>query len=221
MVRVVLSGVLVALAWVMPGIAQADISGSIVVVDGDTIDVSGVRVRLFGIDAPESDQTCETEQGAQWSCGAWVNQEVAKRYQGEQTTCNVLETDRYGRAVARCWVQGEDLAQTLVRDGMAFAYRRYSMDYDLDEKRAAVQDRGLHASRVQAPSQYRQTRAVGRIPPDNTCKIKGNISGSGTRIYHVPGQRDYERTGIRVEKGERWFCTAREAEAAGWRAARR
>jgi hypothetical protein len=59
------------------------------------------------------------------------------------------------------------------------------------------------------------------MPRDRSCAIKGNISGKGARIYHVPGQRDYERTGIREEKGERWFCSEAEARAAGWRPARR
>lgn len=57
-------------------------------------------------------------------------------------------------------------------------------------------------------------------PPDPNCPIKGNISDNG-HIYHMPGQRDYCRTVIRVEDGERWFCSAAEAEAAGWRAAQR
>lgn len=53
------------------------------------------------------------------------------------------------------------------------------------------------------------------------CDIKGNISSSGEKIYHVPGQRDYNKTKISPEKGERWFCTEDEARAAGWRKAQR
>jgi hypothetical protein len=56
----------------------------------------------------------------------------------------------------------------------------------------------------------------------NQCVIKGNISiGSGERIYHVPGQQDYQSTIIRPEYGERWFCSEGEAQAAGWRRAGR
>ncbi|MFK7744580.1 MAG: thermonuclease family protein [Roseobacter sp.] len=221
MVRVVFW--VLSVLWGGASFAQeaSNITGTVIVVDGDTIDVNETRVRLFGIDAPENDQTCTTEQGADWSCGAWVTEAVIARFDGQPTTCTVLDTDRYSRAVARCWVNGQDIAQSLVQDGLAFAYRRYSMDYDLDEKRAAVGDVGLHASRVQTPAQFRQTRAKGRIPPDRACRIKGNISSAGARIYHIPGQRDYERTGIRENRGERWFCSAQEAEAAGWRAARR
>jgi hypothetical protein len=52
------------------------------------------------------------------------------------------------------------------------------------------------------------------------CAIKGNISSSGERIYHMPGQRYYDKTHISVIKGERWFCTEQEAVDAGWRKAK-
>lgn len=200
--------------------ASADFSGPVRVIDGDTLDVGAVRVRLHGIDAPEQDQLCETEQGADWACGAWVSAQVRDMFEGRTATCEERDIDRYGRSVAMCRVDGVDIGQEIVAQGWAFAYRRYSMAYDLDEKAAAVSDRGLHASRVQSPSQFRRTRAVGRIPEDRACAIKGNISASG-RIYHIPGQVDYERTGIRREKGERWFCSEAEARAAGWRRAKR
>lgn len=204
----------------LPGQVTADVFGRISVIDGDTFDVGTTRVRLFGIDAVETDQSCRTEQGVSWPCGTWVTETVTQKYAGRTAVCTPVDLDRYGRVVARCAVEGADVGRTLVRAGLAFAYRRYSMDYDLDEKAAAIADVGLHASRVQAPGQYRQTRATGRIPPDPACKIKGNISSKGVRIYHSPGKRHYERTGIRADKGERWFCSASEAEAAGWRAAR-
>ena len=53
------------------------------------------------------------------------------------------------------------------------------------------------------------------------CRIKGNISRSGERIYHVPDSRDYDRTRIDLLKGEHWFCTEFEARAAGWLKAKR
>jgi hypothetical protein len=95
------------------------------------------------------------------------------------------------------------------------------MAYDLDEKGAAVNDLGLHASRVQSPAKYRKTRAKGRTAPDQNCTIKGNISSSGTRIFHVVGQKFYEQTGINTRKGERWFCSTNDAIKAGWRKSRR
>ncbi|MGB7318787.1 MAG: thermonuclease family protein [Planktotalea sp.] len=198
----------------------ADVSGRVRVIDGDTFDVAGVRVRLHGIDAPEGKQTCETEQGANWACGAWVTAQVAVMYDGKRARCREVDVDRYDRVVARCEVEGRDVGQQIVSRGLAFAYREYSMAYDLDEKGAAINDRGLHSGRVQNPAQYRATSAKGRIPVNKNCVIKGNITKSG-QIFHVPGQRDYERTGINIAKGERWFCSEQEARAQGWRKARR
>ncbi len=194
--------------------------GSVRVIDGDTFDVAGTRIRLHGIDAPEQDQTCETEQGTTWACGAWVTSQVTTLYEGKPAFCLVVDQDRYGRKVARCQVGGKDVGREIVSAGLAFAYAKYSKDYVLDEKSAAVKDRGLHASRLRSPAQHRATRAKGRIPLDGSCPIKGNISKSG-RIYLMPGQADYERTGINLTGGEQWFCSEAEAVQAGWRRAKR
>jgi hypothetical protein len=70
------------------------------------------------------------------------------------------------------------------------------------------------------PSDYRAAQIADDPAPNQNCAIKGNIS-SGGRIYHVPGQEHYARTRINPANGERWFCSRAEAEAAGWRAARR
>lgn len=192
------------------------------VIDGDTFVVGRETVRLFGIDAVETEQTCRTEAGAPWGCGAWVTDEVRKRYAGRRADCTTRDVDRYGRTVATCDIGGRDVGRDLVRDGLAFAYRRYSMRYDLDEKGAAVARRGLHGHLVQSPADFRRS---GPPPPAaqtaTNCVIKGNISSKGTRIYHVPGQQHYGRTRINTTKGERWFCTEPDARAAGWRRAKR
>jgi endonuclease YncB( thermonuclease family) len=202
-------------------LSEYDLNGPIRVIDGDTFEVSGIKIRLHAIDAPESDQMCQTEQGADWACGGWVTRAVSDRYSGAIANCTEIEKDRYGRSVARCIALGEDVGGWLVREGMAFAYVQYGNDYAEIEREAAEVDRGLHAVRLQTPSQHRKTRAKGRIPPDDKCKIKGNISADGKHIYHEPGQSFYERTGINEAKGERWFCSAAAAQTAGWRAARR
>lgn len=205
----------------LPGLGHADPSGLVRVIDADTWDVGGDRVRLFGIDAPELDQSCTRKGGGDWPCGVWAADQVRARYDGAWATCDAVTTDRYGRTVARCAVGGRDAARQIVRDGWAFAYRRYSMDYDLDEKTAAVQGRGLHGSSTAAPADFRAGRQAQAQPAPGTCAIKGNISSKGERIYHVPGQEHYDRTRISPAKGERWFRSEAEARAAGWRRARR
>ena len=202
-------------------VSAADVTGTVRVVDGDTLDVGGTRIRLHGIDAPERDQPCTTLSGQNWSCGDWVTQQVRDRYEGRLARCEPLDTDRYGRVVARCFVAEADIGQVLVREGFAYAYRKYSYDYDLDEKAAYVADRGIHGFVLQSPARYRLTRIKGRTAQDPNCQIKGNINAKGARIYHLPGQEFYTRTGIRPENGERWFCSEAQARASGWRRARR
>lgn len=212
-----------AVTLIMPGdtVAASGFSGQVRVIDGDTIDVGDVRVRLHGIDAPEMAQTCKTEQGVKWTCGRWVTEQVTALFAGNPARCERLGEDRYRRTVARCTVFGQDMSLGIVNAGLAFAYRKYTQDYAVAEEFAAARDIGLHASQVETPSQFRRTRAIGRIPPEPSCAIKGNISDTGVRIFHLPGQRDYERTTIHRKKGERWFCSTSQARYAGWRMARR
>ena len=194
-------------------------NGTIRVIDADTIDVGGTRVRLFGIDAPEMGQPCRAD-GREWDCGAWTRDAVRNHFEGTYASCDQRDIDRYGRVVAQCTVDGQDMGQVIVYSGLAWAFRRYSETYDLDEKAAAVAGRGLWAVDVQMPPDYRAAQVADDPAPNQNCAIKGNIS-SGGRIYHLPGQEHYIRTRINPANGERWFCSRAEAEAAGWRAARR
>jgi endonuclease YncB( thermonuclease family) len=205
-------------------LATDAVAGALVVIDADTFDVGGERVRLYGVDAPERDQTCLDPLGRSWACGEWVTEQVRLRWGGQPAECEGVTRDRYGRLVARCAVGGEDLGAVLVAEGIAFAYRAYSRDYVAIEDAAREAGAGMWRGRFTAPWDHRtqgrapqQTAASSQTPGE--CAIKGNISGSG-RLYHVPGGRHYDRTTIDPTQGERWFCTEAEAEAAGWRAAR-
>lgn len=207
----------------LPALASAQrFEGTARVVDGDTMDVGGIRVRLHGLDAPELGQICTSPDGTKWDCGAWVAQELRARIGTRRVTCDTVDIDRYGRTVARCHMAGRDIARELVRDGLAVAYRKYSMAYDREEAAARHAVRGLHAHRMTRPAAHRRAQVSSRnAPAPAGCAIKGNIGRTGTRIYHLPGQTFYARTVIRVTAGERWFCSEAEARAAGWRRARR
>ena len=200
---------------------QAGFDGTVRVIDGDTVDVGGVRVRLHGIDAPEVGQICQTHAGRDWDCGTWVSREVRARYQGAQAVCEAVEKDRFGRVVATCRVDGSDMGRRLVRDGMAVAYRKYSKAYVGDEALAKRASAGLHSGTFQRPADHRNARSAQYNATERGCRIKGNISSKGKRIYHVPGQKHYDKTRIRASAGERWFCSEADARAAGWRKARR
>ena len=211
--------ILVLLAFATPSLAG--VQGAIRVIDGDTLDVGGVRVRLHGIDAPEVGQNCRTATGKSWDCGTWASRELRALYQGAQASCEAVDRDKYDRVVATCRVAGHDLGTELVRRGMAIAFRKYSMIYVPDENRARKSRVGLHAGTFQNPSAHRTARKKAAEESAAGCRIKGNISKKGARIYHVPGQKFYAATRISTRAGERWFCSESDARAAGWRRAKR
>ena len=87
--------------------------GPATVVDGDTLDVGGTRVRLHGVDAPESGQSC-VDQGARWPCGRRATRALAGRLGGRTVVCEERDRDRYGRIVAVCRQGGRDINAWLV-----------------------------------------------------------------------------------------------------------
>lgn len=74
---------------------------------------------------------------------------------------------------------------------------------------------------IDAPEMKRSTNAAATDKSPEKCRIKGNISSKGERIYHTPKSRWYSRTKISTSKGERWFCSEAEARKAGWRPPKR
>ncbi len=201
--------------------ALADVIGRARVIDGDTLGVQGQRVRLHGIDAPESRQLCRLD-GKPWQCGKDATNALAKKIARLPLTCEDLGRDRYERIIARCTVADEDIGAWMVSEGLALAYRRYSLDYLDQEADARAARRGIWASKFVKPWEWRRGKRI--VANDNAlgqCPIKGNISRKGERIYHTPGGQYYDRTKIDLSKGERWFCSEAEARAAGWRKSKR
>lgn len=94
------------------------------VIDGDGLRIEGHAVRLWGIDAPELDQTCE-ENGRETPCGEDARFTLGALVQGGDLVCETKDTDRYGRTVARCFAGGHDLAGEMVRQGYALDWPRY------------------------------------------------------------------------------------------------
>jgi endonuclease YncB( thermonuclease family) len=212
--------VLIVLGLFAPAAMALTSDGAVRVVDGDTLVWQGKPVRLFGIDAPERDQRCD-RGGTAWACGAWATDQLRAAVRAGPVDCRAEDTDRYGRLVATCTANGVDLARFQVQSGAALAYLRYTSRYARDEARAKAASVGLWSGSMVTPQAHRQAqRAPARDPAPTGCAIKGNISGSN-RIYHSPGQRDYDNTRINPDRGERWFCSAAEARAAGFRPARR
>ena len=200
--------------------------------DGDSLMVGTREVRLFGVDAPEFDQTCK-RNGAPWFCGSEAADHLSRLVTGRDVRCRLVSTDQYGRAVSRCTVGTTDINSAMVESGFATAFREYSSDYVMAEARAKAAKRGIWAGTFQAPRAYRReesnttkTRSLSASRPAraqgrssnwadrSNCLIKGNQNRRGQWIYHVPGMPYYDQT-----RPEQIFCSEAEARAAGYRRA--
>lgn len=230
---------LAALLLATPAMA-ADISGVPRIVDGDTVQINSTKIRLSGIDAPETDQLCLDPIGERRACGVTARDELIEHAGGKPWTCHISGTDRYGRSLAACEVDGQDVQQWMVRNGWALSFVRYSHAYDADEQAARDAHAGIWVGSFIAPWDWRhrnvgttilgaasvpvnaQALLLGAVSaaeaPSPDCTIKASMGGqSGECIYHQQGDRWYAK--INMSKG-RWFCSAQEAEAAGCRAPR-
>lgn len=205
--------------------AGQSLTGRVSVIDGDTIDMHGTRLRLHGIDAPESNQACTTTSGQQWRCGQQSALALDKYIAGRPLRCEQRDMDRYGRVVAECFLGQQSVNRWMVRQGWAVAYEQYSRAYVGDQQQAQQSRLNIWSGTFETPADHRRgavpPQQPGTAPPDPACPLKGNINRRGDRIYHAPGQADYDRTVINTADGERWFCSHEEATTAGWRPARR
>ncbi|WP_417809482.1 thermonuclease family protein [Thioclava sp.] len=132
------------------------ITGTASVIDGDTIDIHGSRIRLHAIDAIESRQRCKLPNGKLWNCGKDASFALADKIGRAPVSCEVTDIDRYKRFVAICRQNGEDLNAWLVRNGWAVAYRRYGRDYVPQEDAARKQQAGIWASEFMMPWDWRR-----------------------------------------------------------------
>jgi len=193
------------------------VTGSARVVDGDTISIGATRVRLEGIDAPESAQTCQRKWFGSWPCGTAATAQLVKIIGDKPVTCSPRGLDKYGRTLAVCFVEGHDINAMMVREGYAWAYVKYSRSYVLEEAQARIEGVGIWQGEAVPAWEFRARRwAVAESDAPQGCAIKGNVTKHG-RIYHMPWSPWYAQIRIEPEKGKRWFCTEAEAVAAGWR----
>ncbi|MBB1493121.1 MULTISPECIES: thermonuclease family protein [unclassified Paracoccus (in: a-proteobacteria)] len=126
------------------------------VIDGDTLELAGERIRLFGIDAPERGQSCGPV-----ACGTAATDALADILSAGPVRCTRVNTDRYGRTVARCRAGRHDVNREMVRRGMAWAYRQYGDDYVRDEKAARTARIGIWKYKSQPAWNYRAGRRTG------------------------------------------------------------
>jgi endonuclease YncB( thermonuclease family) len=147
----------IAVLSMMGFAAAGELSGSARIIDGDTLEIAGTHVRLWGIDAPEKRQTCEGRAGAIYECGRDSAAVLRELIRGQPVTCEGMDIDRYGRTVAVCRTESGELNAAMVRGGWAIAYRRYSHGrYAAEEEAAREEHRGIWSGRFEMPDAWRR-----------------------------------------------------------------
>jgi len=180
------------------------------VTDGDTIEIEGgQKVRYIGIDTPETVHPskpvmCFGKEASNYNKDLVFGQKI-------RLEKDISETDKYGRLLRYVYLEdGTFVNLQLVKEGYATSYSyppdiKFQQDFLSAEKLARDEGIGLWGECESSES------------PENECNIKGNISASGEKIYHMPEQYYYSKTLINESNGERWFCSEQEAKDAGWR----
>ena len=164
--------------------APPSVGQDIRVVDGDTIDIDGIRHRLAGFDAPERHQDCIDASGLWWECGAAATWKLEELIGAGPVTCYTWSQDRYGRSVSSCSAGGVRLGAALTQAGLALNDRRYSPDYSAEEGEAREAEAGMHAGRFMPPWSW---RAGWRLTPLNPSILSSDAFVYG---YGIPRYRE-------------------------------
>jgi endonuclease YncB( thermonuclease family) len=162
--RVWFVGLLVVFAF--HSSSASDLIGRAAVVDGDTLEIHGTRIRLWGIDAPESDQLCRNDP-VQYRCGQRSANELDAFIASHPVSCVEVDRDQYRRAVSVCSVAGADLADWLVRNGLALDWPQYSKgQYAAAQNEAKLARRGIWNGLFVEPWRYRACLRLGKGPSE-------------------------------------------------------
>lgn len=202
--------------------------------DGDTVKVLVKgrieRVRLIGIDTPELGRDGAADQCHAREATRQMNRLVKGRRVHLQRDRTQADRDAYGRLLRYVYTgRGHgrrDVGRTLVANGHGREYTykgrvyKHQSAHRKAERSARKAGRGLWRECSTPPSAPPVPAPPALVGPDG-CLVKGNIASDGEKIYHVPGQLNYDETRIDTTRGERWFCTEADAVAAGWRRAAR
>jgi len=199
------------------------------VIDGDTIEIeNGQKIRYIGIDTPE---TVHPDKPVQ-CFGREASLKNKELVEGKSVRLekDVSETDKYGRLLLYVYLVNEKsepsifINDYLVRQGYAHSSSyppdvKYQERFRQAEAEARQNNRGLWANCTDGTNQQSavSSQSTSFESGSNGCTIKGNISSSGEKIYHLPGQRYYDKTQIDISRGENWFCSEDEAISAGFR----
>ena len=126
------------------------------VIDGDSLEVDGKRIRLKGIDAPEYKQYCFDENNKKYNCGLLSREYLLTLTEGTDFYCKFKETDRYGRYLSVCYSDGKNVNKLMLKEGWAIPYRTKNPLYYAAQIKAKLQKKGIYQGKFIAPEIYRR-----------------------------------------------------------------
>lgn len=147
-----------ALIWMVLATSDqmpSEIKGVARIIDGDSLEVAGEKIRISGIDAPELDQEC-LDNGAAWACGQSSKLALSEKIGSQPVNCQISGRDKYRRFLAVCLVQGKDIGKWMVTHGWATSYG----SYEFDEAIARRNKLGIWQGEFEKPQNWRQKSQV-------------------------------------------------------------
>lgn len=201
--------------------SSSELSGRATAISGDLLRVNGQLVRIAGIEPPVAKHPCLKANGRRWNCSAAARTALEKIVRGKSVACAASSQDDEGHTLASCTIDGDDVADALVRGGHVFAAPGLFASYGSAESAASAAKIGLWQGDTVRPQQWREQiwEEAKRAAPEG-CPIKG-YTRAADRLYAMPWASGYDGAKVRTVKGDRWFCSEEEARSAGFKAASR
>ena len=230
----VLGGSVVIAGWIILQVAQWSpglptsipavtsqptlIEGKAKSLTGDSMLVNGKHIVLSGIEAPELRQRCRRANGRRWNCGRSALNALRRVTGSHNVSCSVADTDGAGRYIATCRIGEKDIAAEMVRNGHVFASGGFFSSYSGEEDEAEERKLGIWTGDAQRPAEFRAERwETAKADAPEGCPIKGKDRlRSRNKVYILPWSARYDSYQVAERRGDRWFCSEEEAQAAGW-----
>jgi endonuclease YncB( thermonuclease family) len=202
--------------------APDPITGRARVLGGDTLRIGRRTIRLEGVEAPETDQLCVRSNNRRWRCGEAAQSALSRLVTGRQVRCEPAGKDGEGTLRATCTAGRTNIAAALVEGGHVLADSGLMASYRSEQATAQKAKAGLWggAGTPERPAEWRARlweEAQARAPKG--CPIKGKVAGrrgDTVKTYHLPWSPTYMKLRVVSARGERWFCSEAEAQAAGF-----
>jgi endonuclease YncB( thermonuclease family) len=205
-----------------PFSAPDPITGRARATGGDTLRLGQQTIRLEGVEAPDLDQLCARSNNRRWRCGEAAQAALARLVSSRQVRCEPAGKAGEDHVRATCTVGRTNIAAALVEGGHVLADGGLLASYRSEQATAQKAKAGLWAGpgTPERPGEWRARlweEAQARAPKG--CPIKGKVAGrrgDTVRTYHLPWSPTYTKLRVVSARGERWFCTEAEAQAAGF-----